>query len=547
MKEINFKVKNFKSIKEETSINLLSKKVNILIGENGVGKTNFLDAIFYFSYDDKNEKSNTETTGNYKLDVTEKLEKSINYSEILKEEEINEIISILKEFKISTNFLPKKIYKNFTVSDKSFFGKLYTDENGSPTILSQIINKILINKKEILGEKFINETNNILSLKPKADLDKILSDKNLHQKEVIKNIVSKIYSIDLIFRKPPIIMYIKNAELENKTEFIYNLDSILKQEENYQSKDFQLLGMLNFIGGTEAYNIVIQICNLTDSEEDLKLQMKLKQNFKEKATKKIQELFKNFDIYAIPEVEFDSKRLIIKVKDRNKYWYNAAETSMNSSGYKSFFEILFKIESCKFLLTNLLVKNNNNSNSAIILADEPDKNLHPILQYQLVEYIRKTLKDYPNMFICYTTHSPFLIDSNLDNINIVNRNERGSSFLISTNNAKDINGTIGWYTFEIAKVLSNLNENHPLKILRNKFNVHYEGDENDDLMILKEKLGYQAVARYNLISVPNISEEIKKDFSIIKSLTGIPDLDDIDMALDKNQRVLILKKAYMNN
>lgn len=543
MKEINFKVKNFKSIKEETSIDLKSEKVNILIGENGVGKTNFLDAIFYFSYDDKNEKSNTETTGYYKLDVTEKLEKSINYSEILKEYEINVIISVLKEFKINTDFLPKKIYKNFTVSDKSFFGKLYIDENGTPTVLSEIINKILINKQEVLGEKFINENNNILSLKPKADIDKILNDKNLHQKEIIKNIVSKIYSIDLIFRKPPIIMYIKNAELENKTEFIYNLDSVLKQEANYQPKDFQLLGMLNFIGGTETYNIVVQICNLTDSEEDLKLQMKLKQNFKEKATKKIKELFKNFDIYAIPEVEIDSKRLIIKVKDRNNYWYNAAETSMNSSGYKSFFEILFKIESCKFLLT----KNNNNSNSAIILADEPDKNLHPILQYQLSEYIRKTLKDYPNMFICYTTHSPFLIDSNLDNINIVNRDERGSSYLINTDNAKDIHGTIGWYTFEIAKVLSNLNEKHPLKILRNKFNVHYEGNENDDLMILKEKLGYQAATRYNLISVPSISEENKKEYSIIKSLIGIPDLDDIDMALDKNQRVLILKEAYSNN
>jgi|GEM_PF-4316356 len=110
---------------------------------------------------------------------------------------------------------------------------------------------------------------------------------------------------------------------------------------------------------------------------------------------------------------------------------------MNSSGYISFFEILFKLESCKSLL------NADENKTIIILADEPDKNLHPILQYQLSEYIRKIIKDYPNLFVVYATHSPFLIDPDLDNVNIVNRNEKGSSYLINTNNSKDINGTIG--------------------------------------------------------------------------------------------------------
>jgi len=125
--------------------------------------------------------------------------------------------------------------------------------------------------------------------------------------------------IEDIFKIRPTVNYIKNAELENKTEFIYNLDSILKQAEDMEQKDRELIGMITFLSGNEGVNIIHQICNLSDTEKDLKSQMKLKDNFREKATNKLKELFESFDIYAYPEVEIDNKRLIIKVKDRNNY------------------------------------------------------------------------------------------------------------------------------------------------------------------------------------------------------------------------------------
>ena len=44
----NISIINFKNIK---SANLeLSPKINCLIGHNGMGKTNFLDAIYYLSF-----------------------------------------------------------------------------------------------------------------------------------------------------------------------------------------------------------------------------------------------------------------------------------------------------------------------------------------------------------------------------------------------------------------------------------------------------------------------------------------------------------------
>lgn len=44
----NISIINYKNIK---GVNLdLSPKINCLIGHNGVGKTNFLDAIYYLSF-----------------------------------------------------------------------------------------------------------------------------------------------------------------------------------------------------------------------------------------------------------------------------------------------------------------------------------------------------------------------------------------------------------------------------------------------------------------------------------------------------------------
>ncbi|WP_425382364.1 AAA family ATPase [Spiroplasma endosymbiont of Melieria omissa] len=132
------------------------------------------------------------------------------------------------------------------------------------------------------------------------------------------------------------------------------------------------------------------------------------------ANAKLKELFTKFDIYGYPEIKTHDTKINIEVRSKEEYEYDDFDTEFNSSGYKAFYQLMLNLENAKYY-----VKTNNQK--VIILADEPDKNLHPLLQQQLADYLTDFAKNNPDIYLIITTHSPFLLKDLKNNFYITER------------------------------------------------------------------------------------------------------------------------------
>ncbi|WP_169728179.1 AAA family ATPase [Spiroplasma mirum] len=101
----------------------------------------------------------------------------------------------------------------------------------------------------------------------------------------------------------------------------------------------------------------------------------------------VKNLFSNFDIYAYSHFNFDGLIFKLQVVHKLKYKNNEnVEIKLNSDGYKALVWFLYKFN---FLL-NLSEKEPNKTFN--LLADEIDKNVHPLLQMKIINYILKKCK-----------------------------------------------------------------------------------------------------------------------------------------------------------
>lgn len=111
---------------------------------------------------------------------------------------------------------------------------------------------------------------------------------------------------------------------------------------------------------------------------------------------------KNLEIEFASEMKNNERMLYIRIKNKNHRV--TLPLKNRSKGFAWFFSFLVwfsKIEG-------------SSKNKYILLLDEPGLNLHASAQDDLLRFIREKLAD--NYQVIYTTHSPFMIDSN----NLVN-------------------------------------------------------------------------------------------------------------------------------
>lgn len=416
-------------------------------------------------------------------------------------------------------------FYNFKLSNSTDYGKSYNALTND--FCKNIIEKykdanIVSIEKDIDGKDFyqINK-NNIKNIQivNKDDFDKC------------NDFYSDLEKFNEIFKKTNFIKYeyIKNGDTENDINFKYDLNGYFQ--------DNKIKMIIDFFSD-KADNLLKTIINSNDnSKESEKKILEAKEKLKNDSSKKISELFNDLDIYAKPIVDIDGSIFKINVKTNEHYSVNDnVETNNNSSGYKSIFWIIFKLE--------IAIQNSNENNEKwIIIADEPDKNLHTLLQLQLIRYIKNRLKSAPNVFFIYSTHSAFLIDKDIKNLTII-RDKIGITRI--KNNDEINNGDLVSYYPEIVKLV--IDKSNFLTQVSDKNNIFIDSKSPDNLknveQYISEKYGYFLKnIKLNLININ--SEEDRGEELVTKTLSKIEDFSEYLNNFEKCKYAVILSKELL--
>lgn len=412
---MEIKIQYFKSITNEISLSFNDKNAISLIGQNGSGKTNILDAIYHITSNAKDESSlitSNDENKNYK----DKLK--ISFIEELSKSEIDKVNSFLKTYKI--NKIDTEQKKHFYKNINTLYSDSFSTEDSYYYLLQKEISVILIKYLDKYSDLKIIEKIEFLE-KKNCEFYEIKTSKlnklktiNSDDHSFIKTLSEDIDSIKKIFYTSNLnVIYCKNAENENNIDFTYDFSQYENDNTTKLAIDFFLENPKESINIISSNNdgTINSVKNI-DAE---------KNKIKKYSEKKIKEIFSNLNIYASPRIDIDGNNLKILVQTTENYKINDfISTENNSSGYKSIMWILLKFE-------QLIFNCNNDDSLGIFILDEPDKNLHPFLQQQMIDYMIEKIKN-TNIRLIYTTHSPFLINEKVGNY-IVSRDSDGATII----------------------------------------------------------------------------------------------------------------------
>ncbi len=379
-------IKNFKSIFEIKDVKV--GRVNLLIGENGSGKSNFLEALVFVSAYQSN-----------------KLDNEFLVSRGIRVPENNLMISAFgnnknKNIEISIN---DKEYYEFKSSSKNYSQWIHVSEEKAIESIkdSDKLNNLFISTIKSSVLENINKS------------DYKVNKKTLESDEFINKIISTVTNNKSFTEK---IMKKIETELILKTrKDLYN-DSLenflIYSPENTALRTFEKEGQIQPLG--------------INGEGLLKL-LKIVNNYEDKSyINTIIESLKLFDWFQdiiIPDsLSFGEDKIVIK----DKYLYEKIDQRSTNEG---FLFILFYI--------TLIVAKETPKSFAI---DNIDASLNPKLCTKLMTIICELAKKYDKQ-IFLTTHNPAILDGiNLNDeaqkLFVVSRNKLGHTRM-KTITAKD--------------------------------------------------------------------------------------------------------------
>lgn len=210
-------------------------------------------------------------------------------------------------------------------------------------------------------------------------------------------------------------------------------------------------------GNTAPYHDYSLLTALIDKKDNISSTLKelytqYGENFELELTKMIEGNFKY--------IENDSNFLFISENG------NELETINVASGYK------------QIGLLQLLLSNHSLSEGDWLIIDEPEINLHPSLQIQLVELLVKLAKEF-NLTIYINSHSPFIIEAFEVYSKRENMDNKTSFFLCDKQDEKSIDYSkfdiIHIGSDELQKIYNNLAD--PYEILNS---IRFENQWSDD-------------------------------------------------------------------
>lgn len=506
-----YKIKRFRSISNEIDFTLLSTKLNIILGINGSGKSNILDAIKWFSgnklIDDNNIKTlKTEHHPDYNL-----LNLTLDDTEILFYDDLDssEVEKIKKKLEqIGINLEKEELSRNFRRYKDSFYLDYHVSE-GKLTDIAYIKNLIystfselwptgIFVEEEYEGIKYwtINEKQENVIHEITVSTRKGLTQLN-RQKLILA--IKELFEIESIFKMRPNIISSNNLEADNNILFEYPLLSI---KENNIDPTFKKI--LDMIGKDTKKDLEAIIDLSTGTDSNRTTIRSLKDSFSIKSKKCFKEIFKSFSLSIIPDVLIDDQKFQIVMRGTDERHFINNQPKSQSSGYKSFLWLIIMLEVLKGW-------NKTKYGSSILVIDEPDKSLHILLQKELATYLKENLiKINSNAFIFFTTHSPFIIPDLNENIYIAEISKEGTTSLIP---AKDINNIRNATIFPLISLyhMNKLKEElYPEIKDTNAIRVYYESlDNEEDIKKIKDYLNEVLGVKFNfeLISLHSTESE----------------------------------------
>ncbi|MCP4337075.1 MAG: AAA family ATPase [Mycoplasma sp.] len=410
------------------------KQMLYLYGQNGIGKTTILDAIFV---------AITGSNDILRLNTRQgQIIRGLEFSELVIKMNNNKNITLVGKYNKNTNFykkakeLLKESININTNNSYKLLGDIYDKLNHhvflsetAGTVESYIKNyhkKPIINTKEIEFRRLIEQLNscvaNIINqtnissrqeyisnfdvlfltierMKPKT----IRIDNSFYENPAKANLTKSIYEIIQKFNSEinifknkvqsflsEAVIYLMKNTLENKKE------KILEDYKLENNKDLIILVLKNVGFDESTINIMFKKYS-TNNIVNIFLNKVLK--FGEDKLfilmKKINDFISNINDYFLDnskKIWFDSKELSVFIEDKNHSNPIKIEEYNFSSGEKQIITILFNLSF-------------HEKENLLILIDEPELSLS--IDWQ--EKLYKTISKFKNSQIIAVTHSPFSV------------------------------------------------------------------------------------------------------------------------------------------
>lgn len=402
-------IKNFGSIKNEEIIKF-NKDVTAFIGKNESGKSTILRAISKLNGGKiidseknvllRNEDSYIE--GTFKLD----------------KEKINIINDDQGQntkygfYKFPTSFDQLYFRKKVTDSENITFDLFYLEKNKGSNNYEEI------SCKDYFGDNIKRKIKEVTKNNKEESIIELLVDLDSMSEEEIKSSIQSLV--------------IEDTELKSELDFINaeikpnNWHNLLPEYKFIMFSSFRDVLNDNVLFDTinnnqQALNILkiakIDIDKLKkafENGDEVALE-DMETDFLEIVSTKFKEIFQQTDENFKLKIRFGTgkKEVIFLTQDKTSST-KAINLSQRSDGFKWYLSLYLT-------LYDFLERPNDNT-KYVLLLDEPNLYLHPGAQKNLLFNV--FYNDFSDMQICYTTHSPYMID--IDNsfaIHIVEKND----------------------------------------------------------------------------------------------------------------------------
>lgn len=391
MKLLKVKIKNFLSLKEEQTLKL-NNGITSLIGLNEAGKTSILKAIIKLNgekikKEEKNKKlksNESSITGYFSIggDEIKNINKGLDPLIQLDESKKYAIeVFVDDEDGVGYNLLYLDEEKKYVSMDSTFLNIL----NG------EIVKNISIN--DSLEHKKGTYQETIEYLEELIKMDSANTDELSQIKEIAEYLNENKWTESI-----PDYEFISFSVFRDVLKSKYTIDEVKKEQ--------KVLNILKIAG------IDIEQIDKDITENNVFSIQDVENEYAEIATTKFKEIFKQVDDNFKLRIKIDSATRSIYFSTQDKTTDNVSiPIDDRSEGFKWYLSIY---------LTLYNYIENNDSHNKILLLDEPNLYLHAEAQMDLLERVFK--KEFKNIQIIYTTHSPYMIDSaNTNSIKIIEK------------------------------------------------------------------------------------------------------------------------------
>ncbi len=415
LKEV--KIAKYKSYLE-TQVVSIENKITTLVGKNESGKTAFLEAIAKFNYFEKDPKFQFDVTADYPRNELKKYQRDNVPIEVIKctfeisdellqeiSEELGADVFKTKTFSYGIKYDGTSAWYDLSANEDLFIKKYILDSSLSPEATEELKGVKSFKAIEALSTTTQNEeVKNFYQELKENYSDRAYKWDNIIQGYIAKNYLKpnfpKFWYFDEYFSLPSRVNI--NRLQSNVTDAELTAEALKTSKALFELAGIDITKLINastfetFIAELEATSneITDQIFEYWSTNENLEIK---------------------FEIEPVRSPQNPSViEKVLDIRVRNTRHRVSLPLKNRSKGFNWFFS---------FIVWFSKIQSDGNKNF-ILLLDEPGLNLHASAQADLLRYIEDLAKEYQ---VIYTTHSPFMIDSNhLERVRTVYDSDAGS-------------------------------------------------------------------------------------------------------------------------